>query len=417
MIKDFKIIIYNPHIADFIGKPLFYILNNRFASKKFQYLWKYINENPDKFIFYIDKSSIPRQLGILSRIVPKSIEIFFWCLLNKINPFRIKKLYSEKELGLYKNNTILFWFIFDNLNYSWWEIPHFEWIKLFHLNHYFSNIRIVNENLEKNSIDFLIAENNLYKNSDYYKKYISNKNVYVLPYAFQDRFKRIKDFNHRENLCFSTWNYFLMDDIAKKTYLKEYFEFFHEDTFHPIRKEIAQKSWELKRFINCYNSLYNAWAKKGNDLLSKIYNSLKSYGNYKKFNIVEKYNDYVMFVAWEELCGLPPVSFVEGMACGSAYIWLDDPMYKDLWMLPGVHYIGYDGTLWDLLKKISYYQENSGELRNIAECWYRFVQEKLSGPVVARKFIADIENLFEEYLRSDKKKEGLLFPSSFLLKK
>ena len=41
------------------------------------------------------------------------------------------------------------------------------------------------------------------------------------------------------------------------------------------------------------------------------------------------------------------IGFVEGMACGSAYIGLDDPMYKDIGLIPGKHYIIY-GTLEDL---------------------------------------------------------------------
>ena len=49
------------------------------------------------------------------------------------------------------------------------------------------------------------------------------------------------------------------------------------------------------------------------------------------------------------------LGFVEGMACGSAYIGLDDPMYKDIGLIPGKHYITYDGTLEDLKSKIAYY--------------------------------------------------------------
>ena len=54
-----------------------------------------------------------------------------------------------------------------------------------------------------------------------------------------------------------------------------------------------------------------------------------------------------MFVVPEEANDLPGIGFVEGMACGSAYIGLDDGMYKDIGLIPRKHYITYDGTLED----------------------------------------------------------------------
>jgi hypothetical protein len=63
-----------------------------------------------------------------------------------------------------------------------------------------------------------------------------------------------------------------------------------------------------------------------------------------KFNIDDEYNKYKMFINAEEVIGLPGIGFVEGMACGTAYIGLRPPMYEDIGMEDRVHYIGYDGS-------------------------------------------------------------------------
>ena len=60
--------------------------------------------------------------------------------------------------------------------------------------------------------------------------------------------------------------------------------------------------------------------------------------------MVEKFNEYKMCLVGEEILGVPGIGYVEGMACGCAYIGLDSPMYRNLGLIPGVHYISYDGT-------------------------------------------------------------------------
>ena len=97
-----------------------------------------------------------------------------------------------------------------------------------------------------------------------------------------------------------------------------------------------------------------------------------------------------MFVVPEEANDLPGIGFVEGMACGSAYIGLDDRMYKDIGLIPGKHYITYDGTLEDLKSKIIYYQKNNDELEAIALAGCNFVRKNFNGNSVAKKFYNDL---------------------------
>ncbi|MCX7196149.1 MAG: glycosyl transferase family 90, partial [Proteobacteria bacterium] len=109
--------------------------------------------------------------------------------------------------------------------------------------------------------------------------------------------------------------------------------------------------------------------------------------SYYSVDIVEFFNRYTMFAVPEEICDLPGIGFIEGMACGSAYFGLDDPMYRDLGMVPGVHYVAYDGTVEGLVEKVAYYQTRRDELEVIAEQGYRFATEQMSADAVYSRFL------------------------------
>lgn len=108
--------------------------------------------------------------------------------------------------------------------------------------------------------------------------------------------------------------------------------------------------------------------------------------------MVEKFNDYKMHIVGEEVLGIPGIGFVEGMACGSAYIGIDSPMYRDMGLIPGEHYITYDGTPEGLRTTIEYWQrpENQDELERIASNGYRFVTENFNGQRVAEQLIDEL---------------------------
>ena len=106
--------------------------------------------------------------------------------------------------------------------------------------------------------------------------------------------------------------------------------------------------------------------------------------------MVDKFNDYKMFVCPEEIIDLPAIGFVEGMACGTAYIGKLSAMYTDLGLIDRKHYIGYDGTFEDLLDQIKYYQNNSDELQEIARNGQKFVQENFNADSVSSRLITHL---------------------------
>ena len=67
-------------------------------------------------------------------------------------------------------------------------------------------------------------------------------------------------------------------------------------------------------------------------------------------------------------------------------------MYRNYGLIPGEHYITYDGTKEGLKKTVEYWQrpENQIELEAIAKRGGDFVRENFRGEKVAKKLINDL---------------------------
>ena len=94
------------------------------------------------------------------------------------------------------------------------------------------------------------------------------------------------------------------------------------------------------------------------------------------------------------------------MACGCAYIGIDSPAYRDWGLVPGVHYITYDGSKEDLRRVIEYYQmdEHQEELEKIAETGYKYVRDNFNGETVAANLMKELEEKQKRWLGEKGKK-------------
>ena len=109
--------------------------------------------------------------------------------------------------------------------------------------------------------------------------------------------------------------------------------------------------------------------------------------------MVDAFNDYKMCIVGEEVLGVPGIGFVEGMACGCAYIGIDSPMYRDLGLIPGKHYITYDGSIEDLRRVIEYYQadDHQKELEDIAKTGCEYVRTHFNGDAAAEHLLEQLK--------------------------
>ena len=163
--------------------------------------------------------------------------------------------------------------------------------------------------------------------------------------------------------------------------------FFNSNQLHPMREQIFNERTLISDVCESFISPIVEKIDQPNDLKQKKYFSL---------DFVELYNNYQFFIVPEEVSGLPGIGFVEGMACGSVFIGLKSPIYSDIGMVEGVHYIGYDGTLSDLISKIKYYQKNTDLLNQISQNSYLFVKSNLNIDLIVNNFFAEITFLLNK---------------------
>ena len=219
---------------------------------------------------------------------------------------------------------------------------------------------------------------------------------------FAERFKNIKPFKERQNKCFSTGT------ITYKKH-EEFLSVYGDPCDQPARKFVKDNPDFFKGTVDCYSSDYlednpGKVILKSDNAIVKVYKKLYNrthVGKQKKyfsFNMVEKFNDYKMHFLGEEILGVPGIGYVEGMACGSAYIGLDSSMYRDFGLIPGVHYITYDGTKEGLRETVQYWQrpENQDRLEEIARTGSEFVRVNFCGENAAKLIL---EGLKQEQIK------------------
>ena len=244
--------------------------------------------------------------------------------------------------------------------------------------------------------DLMYNESNMQKRFIAFDEYFGwfKKQYLVIPFVFAERFKVIKPFAERQNKAVS---------VGTVTYPEYLVKYYGHNCLQPARKQIYDNAKELTPWVDCFNSDYLEDAKlskssKHDNKVTKVFKRLHDkffvghQTKYYSFDMVEKFNDYKMCVVGEEIIGLPGIGFVEGMACGCAYIGQTVGYYEDYGMKEGVHYIGYDGTLEDLKEKISYYQqpEHQQELETIAKAGCDFVRSHFNGRAAAESLLNNL---------------------------
>lgn len=435
-----RFILHNPHALWYkMTLGSFFIKTKPVV--KYEYLFDYLyNDKRKKMYVYLDNANFATSpKGLLARFKTPLLKFYIWVFINKLNPYRFKIV---KDIEKLNGDDILFTFLhinFTNITGKF-DIPREPFIEKFrktkafkvvNLSHYGYNTGLGSKNAKEADIDLFVSENNLAKNSSFFQHYYKwyNKDVYVLPFVPQKRFIKTMKFEKRKNKAIA------MGTITFPMADNDFIHFFKDNKLQPMRHAIFNNAKKLEDFIDSYisqitenaqstnrdlqginvrsNKLYRIDFNKYIEKIKRLFSFLmlpfriltvilrrkrnvtigSKERQYYKFDIVSKYNEYKMFVCPEEIIDLPGIGFVEGMACGNAFLGIRDPMYSDLGLIDGEHYIGYNGTIEDLKEKIEYYQNNPIELEEIAKRGYKFVMEKFNENVVCEKFLADIERL------------------------
>lgn len=394
---------YNPHLIDILGTSLFSSIFVRGKavkrSQRLNFLLEILRDKKYNTAIVVDgtASSLPfHRLGSLFNnhyffIIFSHFEVYLWCLINKINPFGQRIIFSFKKLDA--QNDVLFGFaylgktFFDESLTERSFFRKFSGRKMLHATHFYENTSLVAENVRRSGTRTMVSEVNL-KNSSYFRSHFDFiESVKLLPFVLRGRYLSTKEFSARKNKCLALGTLAFFPDGHKLT--KEHFVFFKTNTLHPMRKTIYDNQEKMAHVIDSFIMTHRDKPKNKKrgtvELLISNFNPATE--EYHRFDIVDTFNQYKMFVAPEESIGQPSINVVEGMACGSAYIGLNHSMYADMGMEEGVHYIGYNGTIDDLTEKIEYYQKHEEELKIIAESGHKLVLRKFSKDRVLEDFI------------------------------
>lgn len=361
------------------------ILDYYLANQKKIYI--YINE---KGSWFADGT-----YSFLNNEFMRVVECYVICKINKI-PWRKIVILKEQDI---RKDDILITYLFslgNNINH----LSKIHCYKVLDMNHFYARIPQLRF---LPFFDCLVSESDIFSDSkllnssSHYEKSLFD--TLVIPYTFRKRFIRKIPFCRRKNKAIATGTYEILHGIKYRELRSTY----HVNCLHPMRMSIYCHREEWSEYIDSKITLWPDDELNEETTLKapRILKFLPKSGNrnypkhlvqkkYYSFNMVDLYNDYKMAIIGEEITGTPAVGFVEAMACGCAFIGLERNIYEKYGMKSGVHYIGYDGSSEDMLRKISYYQSHGNELERIAENGYQFAIKKFNGEAVARDYYRKI---------------------------
>lgn len=389
-----RIVFVNLHVDASLVKTASKFIFKQSIATKHRYILDYLINNSDiEVCSYINKNGTSIASNLPKFLMKILISCRFlesrWVLKKNGLSGKIKILKKASDI---RHDDIVFMHqLFAKKSPELGDINSFKAMSMLH----FLGLKSNSDAIKTCKPQFIFCESNLKSHCKIFQKNYSwwDKDIYVHPFVPEARFKRIKPFEERKNLVFST---------GTITYIKhpDFLNVYGDPCYQPIRRYILDHQEELKGKIDCYNSNYKEDAnkkmeakRKDNKIVrliksgySKLFASQQK--SYYSFNMVEKFNEYKMCIIGEEVFNVPGIGFTEGMACGCAYIG-QRGLYEDYGMREGVHYIGYDGTIENLMEVINHYMspENQEELKAIADNGYQFVTENFKGEVVAKKLI------------------------------
>lgn len=387
-----RVIFINLHTSWMLVRNSQVIYFKTSAALKHRYILDYLlNSNEYEVCNYITEhgfSLVPNNGGLLNKLhCLRFLENKDILKKNGIDPKKVTVLTKASEIR--PDDIVIIYNIMGKSNYEVaGNIKAFKALSMLH----FHGRKVENAMIESADINCYFNEVNLCLSSKLYRKYYHVERPWiVIPFVFAERFKNIKPFKERQNKCFSTGT------ITYKEH-EEFMSVYHDSCDQPARKFVKDNPNFFKDTVDCYSCDYledepgKKYVEGENPLIrlyKKFYN-LRHVGKQKKyfsFNMVEKFNDYKMHLLGEEILGVPGIGFVEGMACGSAYIGLDSPMYRDYGLIPGVHYIAYDGTKEGLKATVEYWQmpEHQNDLEKIANTGCEYVRNNFCGDIVAKR--------------------------------
>lgn len=383
------IVLYNPHIDDFLADPPHFRLVGRRPLKKYSYILDGIISKNGKIEIYADGTAsafVPaRVLRWLPRFARKLIcelELWLWIrdntLSGKVRRVRGPSEATGKTLLLfsYKGATGLF-------EERWRNLRDFQMV-IAHLSHYFICADEKARNLSRLENVILAGDSDITQNPFFRKHYGWYRRQFLMvPFVVANRFQVKRPHGERQKRAVATGTiHDLYSELPAANY-RDYLEFFQLPTYHPTRKLIYDNAADIAGSIESHVSYYRGSGGKGGALSRIAAHFAVGQKQYFKLDIVALYNSFRYAIVGEEAAGFPALGAFEAMACGCVLIAVPSA-YAGWDMYPGTHFVAHDGSLPSLHEAISALNEDPQRAVKIASAGAAFVNSYFrSGSVFA----------------------------------
>jgi hypothetical protein len=339
------------------------------------------------------------------------LHVKLWAAANGYNPLGIKVLFKPEQLKA--DDALLVIYVGNFVLHSGPRnveklVP---WLnrspaKIFlSVNHYAYHVDSAHYLLRELRFSHFWAENDLRKNSDFFRKHFADfrQDFLVTPFAVRADFKVTKNYAFRRNAAIAVGSVSL-----KMTDDRAFVSYFGHDNLQPIRDAIycgipMNYVGILDTVVSHINEEGAARPVRGapNLLVATrnwLHNVSTGQRKYHAFNMCKLFNEYKVHVVGEEIVGLPGIGFAEGMMCGSACIGIDDPMYRVLGLEPNVHYIAYSGGYEHMLDCLEKALKDQDLLSRVAAAGYEHARQHFTEAAVFKKLMEGVSQKVQECL-------------------
>jgi hypothetical protein len=344
------LVLYNPHVDDFLAGPPHFKMLRRRPLKKYGFLLDQARREGESFATFVDSTVsafIPNKIfarfpSALRRLISE-LEYRTWLWANAVDASLIRRLDVMSDLSKHVLLAFSYKAATEGFHLRHNTLQKFGAV-VFHLSHYFISTDLKSSNLKSLTNAFLAGDSDVRTNCfflSYFAWYV--KPFIVLPFYVADRFKATTPFIDRNTLCLATGTF---HDLTKERPSHKYRDFIQStglDTYHPVRKRIYLNRERLSDRLRCLIVPYRYYSS-GRTFARWVSHFRVSQKKYFSVDIVRAYNDHKFAVVGEEVSGFPALGALEAMACGCVLL-AQSEFYFGLPFAPLTHFLPYDGTI------------------------------------------------------------------------
>lgn len=340
------------------------------------YVMDMINEGYIKYLYFDDYNFMDSYNTPTYKKVKEMLEIYS---PSDLGLDKTKVILSSKALQ--KNCDILLNFNVTKASEFTKGVKEFKGLKIFHLMDYFwiepGSVKC--ERLKEFGINYVMSFSSSDKHCSYFQKYFQDyKNkVIPVPFGYQERFINEVPFENRIHKCVALGSVNPLNrPESPLNNWKETAMFYPDEVWmHKFRRLLVNEKVSLTQIM---------------DSLLAEFPKIQDWN----YDIVDKFNQYQMFVSCESIFFFPPAKTFEGTASGSVLICSDHPCFSEYGFIDGVNCIKHrQMDVNDFRKKVSYYINHQKELSEIQKSGTEFVRECYSHQVIAHKLYYILEML------------------------